>query len=160
MEITKETDFVRAFGKTPSGLFIVTAAFENQQAGYLASWVQQASFTPLVFSVACHPSRYPYQIIKAAKKFALNLIPEGDKILLKTFAKGHGPETNPFENIEHTLLDDVPVLKNAIASVVCEVASETQPGDHVLFFGEVKNGMVFDETKKSWVHLRQSALSY
>lgn len=156
----KETPFVKALGKVPSGIFIVTTEHEGKLAGYLASFVQQVSFEPLVFAIACHPDRYPYSLISKSKKFAINVLPEGDSVLMKAFAKGHGPEDNPFIELDHDLIESVPVLKDALGAAVFEVTEEVCPGDHVVFFGKAVDGTFFDETKKPWVHVRKSALSY
>jgi len=147
-------------GKIPSGLFIVTTAHEGLKAAYLASFVQQVSFSPLLFSVACHPERYPYQLIQKSRRFALNLIPDGDQILLKTFAKGHGPETDPFVGIAHELIDGIPILKDAIGATLFDLVSEAKPGDHLLLFGAARKGVLFQDTAKAWVHVRKSALNY
>lgn len=147
-------------GKIPSGLFIVTTAHNDLTAAYLASFVQQVSFSPLLFSVACHPERYPYQLIQKSKRFALNLIPEGDQVLLKTFAKGHGPDSDPFANVAHEFIDGLPILKNAIGAATFELVSETKPGDHILLFGAARKGTLFQADAKAWVHVRKSALNY
>lgn len=147
-------------GKIPSGLFIVTTAHDDLTAAYLASFVQQISFSPLLFSVACHPERYPYQLIQKSKRFALNLIPEGDQVLLKTFAKGHGPDSDPFASVEHEFIDGLPILKNAIGAATFELVSETKPGDHILLFGAARKGTLFQTDAKAWVHVRKSALNY
>lgn len=156
----KDTPFVQALGKVPSGLFIVTTEHDGKYAGFLASFVQQVSFEPLVFAVACHPGRYPYELISKSKKFAINVIPEGDSILMKTFAKGHGPDENPFSDVGHELIEGVPVLKDALGAAVFEMTDEATPGDHAVLFGKALDGALFDETKKPWVHVRKSALSY
>lgn len=156
----KNDAFVQALGKVPSGLFIVTAASGDQRAGFLASFVQQASFDPLVFSIAVHPDRFPYTLMKESKKFAINIIPEGDKVLMKTFAKGHGPDEDLVGTVDFEDCNGVPILKDAIGSAVCEIVSETQPGDHMIVFGKAVAGNFFQEDAKPWVHTRKSAMSY
>lgn len=110
--------------------------------------------------MACHPERYPYELITASKRFAINVVPEGDKILLKTFAKGHGPDADPFVALACETLDGIPVLKDAIGAASFKLVGEAKPGDHALLFGEVLSGIEFDHSRKPWVHLRKSALNY
>ena len=45
------SDKAQAVGHIPSGLFIVTTTDGGKKDGYLASWVQQVSFEPLVLSL-------------------------------------------------------------------------------------------------------------
>lgn len=156
-----QTDICLAvLGKVPSGLFIVTAAREDKRAAFLGSFVQQASFEPVIFSIAVHPDRYPYSLISKSKRFALNVVPENDEILLKTFAKGHGPETDPISGVDHEYFQGMPLLKDAIGGAVFEVVSEIKPGDHAIVFGRALDGKIFHADKKPWVHVRKSAKNY
>ena len=52
-----------AIGHIPSGLFIVCAKDDEKIDGYLASWVQQVSFDPLLISLAIKPGRPVYDLI-------------------------------------------------------------------------------------------------
>lgn len=160
MQINKDTDFVKALGRIPSGLFVVTAEHQGKRAAFLGSFVQQVSFDPLIIAIACHPDRYPYQIIKGSGRFGISIIPEGDKILMKTFTKGHGPDEDPFQGMDVEEIDGVPLLKNSLGAAVCEVVSEAKPGDHVVFFGKPINGTFYQPEAKPWVHVRKHALSY
>lgn len=158
--ITKDAAVAKALGRVPSGLFIVTAFDQGKRAAYLASFVQQVSFDPLLFCVACHPERFPYQLIRHSKKFGLSILPDGDKVLLKTFAKGYGPDEDPLLSMATHEVLGVPLLKDALAGAVFEVVGETRPGDHAVFFGKALDGAVFDETLKPWIHVRSNALNY
>lgn len=158
--MTEIQDFQALLGHVPSGLFVVTAAHDGKRAAYLASFVQQVSFTPLLFSIACHPNRYPYQLIQKSGQFGLNVIAENDKILLKTFAKGHGPEEDPLASVSYEEFGGVALLKDALGGAAFKVVSEFKPGDHSLFFGEAVSGKIFDSHAKAWVHTRKSALNY
>lgn len=151
---------LNTLGRVPSGLFIVTSADGERKAGFLASFVQQASFEPLLFSVAMQKDRYPYELMQASKRFAINIIPEHDNALIKAFVKGHGPDEDPFQDIEFEILEDVPVLKHALGGVVCEVVEEIEPGDHVIVFGKPIAGKMWDENLKPKIHIRKSAGHY
>src|SRR3954470_14756244 len=46
-------------GRTPSGLFVISAAdADGRETAMLASWVQQASFSPPMVTVALNRKRY------------------------------------------------------------------------------------------------------
>lgn len=155
-----ESECLILLGKVPSGLFIVTAAHEGKRAAFLGSFVQQASFEPVIFSIAVHPDRYPYSLIEKSKRFALNIVPEGDEILLKTFAKGHGPESDPIATVEHSTFQGLPLLKDAVGGAVFEVVGEVKPGDHAIVFGKALDGIIFHADKRPRVHVRKSAKNY
>ena len=92
-------------GRIPSGLFIVTAILDDQEDGFLASWIQQASFTPLLLSVAMKPGRPCYDAVKAHGRFVVNIVDEANKGLLKNFWKGYSPDESPFADLEHEVVE-------------------------------------------------------
>lgn len=152
--------YAKALGKVPSGLFVITAADGDRQAAYLASFVQQVSFDPLIFSVACHPQRYPCEVIRRTKKFGLNILAEDHHHLLRLFAKGHGPDENPVAKTPVHMMHGVPLLRESLGGAVFDVIDQSQPGDHVVFYGLARDGALFNDGLKPWVHVRKSALTY
>src|SRR6266849_1718649 len=61
-------------GKILSGLFVVTASRDSRREGFLASWIQQASFQPLMLSMAVQADRPILDFLRAAGKFCVNVI--------------------------------------------------------------------------------------
>ena len=63
-----------AVGKIPSGLFVVTACEGDRKEGYLGSWIQQASFSPLLLNLAIRPGRPCYDLIHATRRLCINVV--------------------------------------------------------------------------------------
>ena len=152
-----------AVGQIPSGLFIVCATDkENSNAdGYLASWIQQVSFEPLLLCLAIKPGRPAYELIKSGNPFSINIVGDHESSYLKHFWKGYDPEFNPFSEIDHVLSDNNTInFKDAKAVIECRFVSSTQPGDHELVIAEVVNSVINNEVAKPKVHLRKNGLDY
>lgn len=150
-------------GHIPSGLFIVAVqdASSNTIDGYLASWVQQVSFNPLIISLAIKPGRPAYELIKAGKPFAINIVGEHDKTYLKHFWKGYDPANNPFTELAHTIGQNGGVVLNQAKSAIeCRVLSSQKPGDHDIVFAEVLSSYVMNEEARPMVHIRKSGADY
>ncbi len=153
----------QAVGHIPSGLFIVTVQDQDKNIidGYLASWVQQISFSPLLVSLAIKPGRPAYDLIKAGKVFSINIVGDHDKSYLKHFWKGYDPANNPFKEIPFTTGDHGGVLISWAKSVIeCQMLSSTKPGDHELVIAEVKNTYTLSDESKPMVHIRKTGLDY
>src|SRR5262249_58775319 len=76
-------------GRTPSGLFILTARGpDGTETGMLASWVQQASFEPPTMTVAVNRKRYIIDWLQTGSVIALSLFGESNKSLLGHFGRG------------------------------------------------------------------------
>ena len=150
-------------GHIPSGLFIVSVKDEVHGTidGYLASWIQQVSFSPLMISLAIKPGRPAYDLIKAGKVFCVNIVGEHDKTYLRHFWKGYDPHQNPFDELSYELGEKGGViLKPAKSALECKFISSSQPGDHEVLFAEVISSYVMDEQAKPMVHIRKSGASY
>ena len=149
-----------ALGRIPSGLFIVTAEHEDRRGAMLASWVQQASFHPPMVSVAIGKGRPIMPLISESLKFGLCQVPQGDRELLRRFARGFEQGEDPFlgcDLIESVL--GVPIVPHVLAYLECEVAYHMDiEGDHDIFVGQVKAGRFVDGVPQ--VHVRENGFKY
>jgi flavin reductase (DIM6/NTAB) family NADH-FMN oxidoreductase RutF len=150
-------------GHIPSGLFIVSVKDPDGSVidGYLASWVQQISFSPLMISLAIKPGRPAYDLIKAGKVFAVNIVGDHDKSYLKHFWKGYDPSLNPFTELPIMQGENGGILlSQAKSALECKISSFANPGDHEVIFAEVLSSYVMSEEAKSMVHIRKSGDNY
>ncbi len=158
-----QTDLAAAVGHIPSGLFIV--AVQNpatkETDGYLASWIQQVSFEPMLISLAIKPGRPAYDLIKAGHRFAVNVAGDHDKTYLRHFWKGYDPNNNPFNELATTIGPNGGVLLNqAKSSIECEVVQTIKPGDHEIIIARVLSSTIHSEEGKPMVHIRKSGKDY
>ncbi len=78
----------KALGKIPSGIHILTTGQGTAALAMLASWVQQAGFDPPAVTVAVAKGRPAGAAIHQNQAFVLSILAEGDKELLKKYARG------------------------------------------------------------------------
>jgi flavin reductase (DIM6/NTAB) family NADH-FMN oxidoreductase RutF len=152
-----------AVGHIPSGLFIVAVNDPSTGVtdGYLASWVQQVSFDPLIVSLAIKPGRPAYDLIKSGKPFAINIVGDHEKTYLKHFWKGYDPANNPFTELDHEIGEKGGViLKGAKSAIECQMMSAQQPGDHEVLFATVLSSYINSEDARPMVHIRKSGADY
>lgn len=146
-------------GHIPSGLFIVTTNGDHQIDGYLASWVQQISFEPLLISFAINPGRPGYEHIKSGKPFSINIVGDHDTQYMRHFWRGY--EKSPFGEIEHESFGKNSIaIKGAKSAIECEMVSSSKPGDHEIVVAKVLSSKVLNENAKPMVHIRKSGLDY
>ncbi len=82
----------KALGRLSGGLYLVTAARGDARSAMIASWVAQASFSPLGFTVAVAKDRAIESLMQVGDKFVLNCLPEKDTApLMKHFLKRFPP---------------------------------------------------------------------
>lgn len=151
----------KALGKIPSGIGILTTAHGEEKSGTLVSWFQQCSFEPPMISLAMRRGRAAEGVLGKAKKFVLNLLHTNQKDMLKHFGKGFKPGEDPFVGleIENASFSGLPVLKQSLVYLDCEVRYVHEAGDHQLIVGEVV-GAGMEEEGQPMVHLRRSGFTY
>lgn len=158
-----QSDKAVAVGLIPSGLFIVAVYDPSTQKtdGYLASFIQQISFNPMVITLAIKPGRPAYDLIKAGLPFAVNIVGDHEKSFLKHFWKGYNPDHNPFNELPHHFGEFKGViLDQAKAAIECVMINSVTPGDHEVIFAEVKASHVMHAESKPMVHIRKSGADY
>lgn len=151
----------KALGRVPSGVFVVTACEGDRRAGMLASWVQQASFDPPAVSVALAKDRAIRDMILHTRRLVVCVLGEGDKNLMRHFARPRPPGRDPFEGIDILPAPSgLPVVAAALAWLDCELSDTCDfGGDHDLLVAKVSSGDVV-RPGPSFTHVRGNGFHY
>ncbi len=141
------------------GLAVVgSVSAEGEPNGMTANWMTQVSFDPRVFAVAVQDTAHTRQNIDATGVFSISVLPEGSKELsLKFTAKSTSGEGRLEGEPVSTYETGAPVLDAATAWFECRVVGQSQPGDHVVYFGQVIGGGAGSGTSTT---LRDTGMSY
>ncbi|MFJ9567186.1 flavin reductase family protein [Streptomyces fuscichromogenes] len=128
-------DFRATMGRLVTGVSVITTRSGNAPIGMTASAVSALSLAPLQLLVCIGNHLYTRSAIAEHGRFAVNVLGEDSEALARNFAVS---KADKFAGVE--TIDDhgVPVLKDAIAAVVCDVAEEIAGGDHTIFVGAVR----------------------
>ena len=129
-----EVAFREAIAHFATGVTVVTTTVAGRPAGMTASAVCSLSLDP-VLQLVCIDNRQPtHEAIESSRRFAINVLGEGDAALAQRFAH---PAEDKFAGVALVEGADPPVLAQAIASFVCEVQERVPGGDHSIFVGRV-----------------------
>ncbi len=155
-----EDGLLRALGRLPSGLFVVTAGTGADATGFLASWVQQAGFEPPSVTVAMKKGRPIVDLVRSTAVFVVNVLGDSDKALLAHFARGFAPGEPAFTGVATApSAVGVPHLTDAVAHLACRVRGEGDWSDHLIVFGEVVDGRRHRDDAPM-VHVRKTGANY
>ncbi len=148
----------KALGRVASGLFVVTAKFEDNEDALLASWVNQCSFEPPAVSLAIAKTRPLRLLIEASDRFIVHVLGKESKALLKHFFRP--PSDSVFEGLNVGRgFHDIPVLNDAISCLECELKGSVVGGDHVVYVGEVVGGKML-AGGEPYTHVRDNGFNY
>ncbi len=159
--MTDKTDGLVAevLGKVPSGCGVLTATHKERSTGVLVSWVQQASFEPLLLTVAVRQRRPILNLIERSGRFVLNLLGSDPKEMFQHFGKGFAPEEPAFEGLPCRSCDYGVILEDVLGYLECTVESKTQAGDHWLYIAKPISADLLGGGEP-YVHMRKTALGY
>jgi 3-hydroxy-9,10-secoandrosta-1,3,5(10)-triene-9,17-dione monooxygenase reductase component len=131
-----ETAFREAVAHFATGVTVITTLHEGKPAGMTASAVASLSLDPVLLLV-CINNRLPtHEAIEGSRRFVVNVLGEGDQELALRFAR---PAEDKFAGIElEAHPEELPVLRDAIATFVCDVHERFPGGDHSIFIGLVR----------------------
>ena len=152
-----DADLQKALGRISSGLYIITATKGDVQSAMLASWITQASFEPLGFTVAVAKDRAIESLMQVGDTFVLNILEEGNHLpLMKHFLKRFPPGADRFAGVRtRPAQNKSPILADSLAYLECEVVSRMDLSDHWLVYCTVGEGKVAKDEAQTAVHHRK-----
>lgn len=152
----------KALGRLSGGLYIITAQKGDISSAMLASWVSQASFEPLGFTIAVAKDRAIESLMQVGDCFALNILEEGNyQHLMKHFLKRFKPGADRFEGVKTQVAKNgAPVLLEALAYLECQVETRMECSDHWIVYSRVEDGAVSNPEGMTAVHHRKVGNHY
>ena len=148
-------------GKIPSGLFILTVSEGARREGFLASWIQQASFQPLMLTMAVKADRPVLELLQRVGRFCVNVVGHRNNGLLKPFWGAAREGVNPLDAVKTSVSERGNViLADALAALECEMRGFSRPGDHAVVFGEIVEAALLNPEDKPMTHVRKTGAAY
>ena len=141
--------FRATMSRLPSGVSVVTTQAGEVPVGMTASSVTALSLDPVQLLVCIGNHLYTRSAISQHGRFAVNILGEDHHELARQFSS----RTDRFAGVGHDSAHGAPVLHDAIAAVVCEVADELPGGDHTIFIGRAV-WFGHDEDARPLIHCR------
>ncbi|HEY9815279.1 MAG TPA: diflavin flavoprotein [Candidatus Obscuribacterales bacterium] len=152
-----DNELEKALGRISTGLYIITATKGEVNGAMLASWVSQASFQPLGFTVAVAKDRAIESLMQVGDRFVLNILAEDNyQALMKHFLKRFPPGADRFAGVKtRTAENGSPILADSLAYLECEVSSRMECSDHWIVYSTVDAGKVATPDAQTAVHHRK-----
>ena len=131
--------FRRVMGHFVTGVTVVTALDGERPFGITVNALSSVSLDPPLVMVALDRRRFLTPIVRAAGRYAVNILSEEQQDLSDCFA---GAPVEPGREdfcgaAWHPGDTGLPLLDGAIATLECSVVQTFSAGDHDLFIGRV-----------------------
>jgi flavin reductase (DIM6/NTAB) family NADH-FMN oxidoreductase RutF len=128
--------FRRACSHLPSGVAIVAGLDAGEPFGLTVSSVTPVSSEPSLVSFCVGRTSSRVEQLRRLKRFSINILGQAHRALATRFAT---PGVDRFEGIAWKANSfGVPILQESVGTLLCELSSDVEAGDHQLLIGEVK----------------------
>ena len=147
--------FKDALGSWASGVTVVTTRVDDLLYGLTVSSFGSVSLHPPLVSVCINNGNRAAGMIERSHWFAVSLLGAGHAGASDYFARSGREPTEGFVEIDGELTDSgLPIVRGAMAYVVCDVVTAVPAGDHTLFVGRVTSAGS-DPTQSPLVYWRR-----
>lgn len=126
-------------GKFATGITVVSTEYEEDIIGMTANAFMSISLNPKIIAVSIGEQASMYEVLPKTNNFGVSFLRDDQQHLSQLFAK----EDEYGQRDMFTFKSDIPVLKDCLAHLSCHVVQSTKVGDHVVYFGEVKDLEIF-----------------
>ena len=132
-----DREIKRSLGQMMKGVQVVGAAHDGVERAYTSHWVCQVSFEEPIVLASVSPKHDTHPLIAASRRFSVSIL-AADQVEAGQYFSYPGRK---FKHLFPEYLDrhgDLPVVRDAIAWMVCEIEDEIVGRyDHDLFFARV-----------------------
>lgn len=132
--------FRKVMGHFATGVTVVTTVYEAAPRGITVNALSSVSLDPPLVMVALDRRRFITPMVHATRRYAVNVLGEGQQALSDCFAGAEvTPDRDAFCGASWTAGEfGLPLLEGAIATLECDVVETFSVGDHDLFIGRVE----------------------
>lgn len=133
MRITEATN--------PLQTILLTCRADGKDNIITLDWHMPLSFDPMMFAVSIGKTRFSLGMVRSSKVFVANFMVKESEAGVLFCGRHSGKTVDKFATSglekEEAKTIDCPRVKEAHAYLECEVVSEIEVGDHILFIGKV-----------------------
>ncbi len=140
----------RVIGQMTYGVYVVSCRRGELVRAYTSTWTYQVSFEEPIVAISASPKHDTFPLIESEGWFGVSIL-AGDQIEPAQYFSYPGRR---FKYVGDYLtdVDGIPVVRDCIAWLRCDVIESVLVRDHTVFFGEV--------TRVGEGRLREPGLTY
>jgi 3-hydroxy-9,10-secoandrosta-1,3,5(10)-triene-9,17-dione monooxygenase reductase component len=126
--------FRDALSRFATGVAFVTAAPDGEPAGLIVNSLTSVSLEPPLVSFCPSRSSLTWSRMRRARRFGVNVLGRRHQQFAQ---RATPPGTDRFAGLDWELTHGVPLLTDALATLMCEIVAEHPTGDHWIVVGRI-----------------------
>jgi flavin reductase (DIM6/NTAB) family NADH-FMN oxidoreductase RutF len=134
---------VALFRQLTLGVYVIGVADRSKRDAFTASSVMQASYRPLLLSIAINPEHASYALLHSGRTFAISVLGRDQLQQARRFGTASLHEVDKMTGVRWRAgRFGAPILESALGFFDCTVEAEMPAGDHRIVLGRVIDGAV------------------
>jgi len=127
-----------AFRSFSYGVYVIGTLDGDRPTGCTANSVMQITSDPATIAISINHTNYTNSCIAKTGKFSISILGENTQAsIIGTFGFQSGKDVNKFESVEYALKENMPVVTDSCAYIVCDVINKMETDTHTVFLGKV-----------------------
>ncbi len=128
------------------GVYITGAVEKNgRMVGSAIDALMQAAITPNLLCLSCHNGSYTKDVIKDTGFVSVSVVAKSvEPSIISNFGFLSSKNVDKWDNAEHEIVDNLPILKNCVAYLTCKVVKTDIYKSHSIFVLEVLKAVMKD----------------
>jgi flavin reductase (DIM6/NTAB) family NADH-FMN oxidoreductase RutF len=131
-----DRDLKRSLGQMMKGVEVVGAAHDGVARAYCSHWVSQIAFDEPIVMASVSPKHDTHPLIAASGRFAVSVL-AADQVAQGQYFSYPGRRFRYLADEYVEEWEGMPVVRDAISYLACEVFERKPVADHELFFARV-----------------------
>ncbi|HOM03121.1 MAG TPA: flavin reductase [Acetivibrio sp.] len=129
---------INALWNLSYGVYIASVWDEERPTGCVVNSAMQITAEPATVAISIHHDNYTNRCIEKTGKFALTVLSQNsDPSIIGTFGFKTGKDVNKFDSVKYDIKNDMPILADGCAYLICEVINKMETDTHTVFLGKV-----------------------
>ncbi|MFV0363953.1 MAG: flavin reductase [Suipraeoptans sp.] len=128
----------KAFRNLSYGVYVISTLDGTRPTGCTANSAMQVTSSPATIAVSINHDNFTNSCIQKCGYFVVNILTEQtDPGIIGTFGFQSGKDVNKFDNIKYNTKEELPILDDSCAYIICKVINKMESTSHTVFLGEV-----------------------
>ncbi len=128
------------------GVYIVSCTADGKYTGCTVNSIMQITSSPASIALSVNNENYTHSCLTKTKKFAVSILSEkSNPMAIGTFGFRSGRDCNKFDIIPYTVIDGLPVIKDACSYLICNITNQIETYTHTVFIADVTDGGILDD---------------
>ena len=129
------------------GVYIVACKYNGKYTGCTVNSIMQITSSPATIAISVNHNNYTHACIEETQKISISILSEKtNPLAIGTFGFRSGRDCEKFEIIPYDIIDDLPIIKEACAYLICKIKNKIETETHTVFIADVINGDILNDS--------------